>query len=323
MKNILKHKNKIIIGVLIIAVLAFTFWWGGDSPSLKGENPSGSVSEQVKKNKDANDVQSADEIKEELILENESDNAAKEDTINSSEERISENEPPSADSLPAENIKKPGEEATAENKPQRADNMPMSAEEKIALAEQMAGEAYTQEAENDEYFENNTNENTDKAEPPLQDKPAPVNPEDTKVTEKTLTCTLTVRCDTILQNIAWLEEEKVDIVPKDGVIFAEKEVTFYEGESVFNVLLREMKKNKIHLEFVNTPIYNSAYIEGIANLYEFDCGELSGWVYKVNDWFPNYGASRYMLHQGDKIEWLYTCDLGRDVGSYGGWQKDE
>ena len=26
-----------------------------------------------------------------------------------------------------------------------------------------------------------------------------------------------------------------------------------------------------------TPIYNSAYIEGIHNLYEFDCGSLSGW----------------------------------------------
>lgn len=319
MKNILKHKNKIIIGVLIIAVLAFAFWWGGDSPSLRGGNPSKSVSEQVQK-KGTNDVQSAENIKEEL---NQSDNAAKEDEISSSEEQISENEPQTAYSLPAEEIKRAGEEATAENKPQRADNMPMSAEEKIAMAEQMAGEAYTQEAENDEYFENNINENTDKAEPALKDKPVPVNPEDKSITEKTLTCTLTVRCDTILQNIAWLEKEKVDIVPKDGVIFAEKEVTFYEGESVFNVLLREMKKNKIHLEFVNTPIYNSAYIEGIANLYEFDCGELSGWVYKVNDWFPNYGASRYMLKQGDKIEWLYTCDLGRDVGSYGGWQKDE
>ena len=40
-----------------------------------------------------------------------------------------------------------------------------------------------------------------------------------------------------------------------------------------------MKKNKIHMEFENTPLYNSAYVEDIANLYEFDCGELSGWMY--------------------------------------------
>ena len=104
-------------------------------------------------------------------------------------------------------------------------------------------------------------------------------------------------------------------VPADGVIFPQTTVTFYEGESVFNLLQREMKKAGIHLEFVNTPMYNSAYIEGIGNLYEFDCGELSGWTYRVNGWFPNYGCSRYQLQPGDTVEWLYTCKLGLDVGA--------
>ena len=129
-----------------------------------------------------------------------------------------------------------------------------------------------------------------------------------------LTCTLSVRCDTILSNPVLLNSEKINLVPEDGVIFSEKTVVFYEGESVFNVLLREMKKNKIHLEFVNAPMYNSAYIEGINNIYEFDCGELSGWMYKVNGYFPNYGCSRYLIKNGDKVEWVYTCDLGVDVG---------
>ena len=105
-------------------------------------------------------------------------------------------------------------------------------------------------------------------------------------------------------------------MPSDGVIFKEQTVEFYDGESVFDLLQREMKNNKIHMEFENTPMYNSAYIEGIGNLYEFDCGELSGWMYKVNDWFPNYGCSRYRLKQGDKVEWVYTCNLGIDVGGY-------
>ena len=134
------------------------------------------------------------------------------------------------------------------------------------------------------------------------------------VTQSALTCTLSVRCDTILSNLAWLDAEKLGIVPSDGVIYAPKTVTFCEGESVFDLLLREMKKSKIHLEFEDTPMYNSAYIEGIANLYEFDCGELSGWMYKVNGIFPNYGCSRYQLKAGDRVEWVYTCDLGADVG---------
>ena len=91
-------------------------------------------------------------------------------------------------------------------------------------------------------------------------------------------------------------------------------VTFYAGESVFNVLQRTCKQQGIHMEFSNTPVYNSAYIEGIHNLYEFDVGNESGWMYRVNGWFPNYGCSRYLLKDGDVIEWVYTCDLGDDVG---------
>lgn len=136
---------------------------------------------------------------------------------------------------------------------------------------------------------------------------------DNKSSEKNV-CTLSVTCGTILNNLSALNEEKRSLVPEDGIIYKEKEVSFYEGESVFNVLLREMKQNKIHFEFVNVPVFKSAYIEGIANLYEFDCGELSGWMYRVNGEFPNYGCSQYIVKNGDKIEWLYTCDLGKDIG---------
>ena len=109
-------------------------------------------------------------------------------------------------------------------------------------------------------------------------------------------------------------KEKRELVPEDGWILKPMTVTFYEGESVFNILQRTCKQQKIHMEFENTPIYNSAYIEGINNLYEFDVGNTSGWMYKVNGWFPNYGCSRYQLQNGDVIEWVYTCDLGDDVG---------
>lgn len=167
---------------------------------------------------------------------------------------------------------------------------------------------------NETDIDDNTQKDKYQTEPVMEGKPVPVEPENSVVSDEALTCTLSVRCDTVLKNIERLDKEKSELVPKDGVIYAEQTVTFYEGESVFDVLVREMKRNKIHLEFENTPIYNSAYIEGIGNLYEFDCGELSGWMYKVNDWFPNYGCSRYQLKAGDKVEWIYTCDLGADIG---------
>lgn len=147
-------------------------------------------------------------------------------------------------------------------------------------------------------------------------KPLPVEPQDVEISDTAYTCTISISCATILDHMDWLDPEKVELVPEDGWILEPTEVTFYEGESVFNVLQRTGKQQGIHMEFENTPMYNSAYIEGIHNLYEFDCGELSGWMYKVNGWFPNYGCSRYQLREGDVVEWVYTCNLGVDVGGY-------
>ena len=155
-------------------------------------------------------------------------------------------------------------------------------------------------------------------EPVPEGKPVPVEPQDATLTDTAYPCTISIRCDKLLEHLDMLDAEKVELVPEDGWILPPTEVTFYEGESVFNVLQRTCKQQRIHMEYENTPMYNSAYIEGIHNLYEFDCGELSGWMYKVNDWFPNYGCSRYQLSDGDVVCWVYTCDLGVDVGGYYG-----
>ena len=139
------------------------------------------------------------------------------------------------------------------------------------------------------------------AEPPESEKPY---------------CTISVRCDEILKNMDSLDPEKIELVPQSGIILPETKAFFNSGENVFNILQRELKRAKIHLEFVTTPMYNSVYIEGINNLYEFDCGENSGWMYKVNGDFPKYGCSNYTVRDKDVIEWVYTCDLGRDVGGF-------
>ena len=154
--------------------------------------------------------------------------------------------------------------------------------------------------------------NTD---PVPEGKPKPVEPENQDVNKgKTYTCTFSIECSTILNNLSMLDPDKLEMVPSGGVILGRTTVTFYEGESVFDVLQRVCKEKGIHMEASWTPIYNSAYVEGIHNLYEFDCGALSGWMYKVNGWYPNYGSSRYQLKDGDVVEWRYTCDLGNDVG---------
>lgn len=140
----------------------------------------------------------------------------------------------------------------------------------------------------------------------VEEAPAP---EASVAPEPVTTCTLSVTCRSLLDNMDKLKEEKRQLVPPDGVIFAAQTVEFGEGESVFDILLREMQENKIHFEFTKTPMYDSAYIEGIGNLYEFDCGNLSGWMYRVNDISPTYGCSQYEVKEGDRIEFYYSCNL--------------
>ena len=160
----------------------------------------------------------------------------------------------------------------------------------------------------------------EQTEAPSQTTDTPASPDEPETpTESAVpTCTVSISCATILENLDRLDTEKTDLVPADGVLLAPAAVEFAEGESVFDVLKRVCRENKIHMEFSETPVYQSAYIEGIGNLYEFDCGEGSGWMYRVNGEFPNVGCSRYALADGDTVEWVYTCDFGADVGGRAG-----
>lgn len=129
------------------------------------------------------------------------------------------------------------------------------------------------------------------------------------------TCTVEVRCDSLLSRMDDLREEKRSLIPADGVILPRVHASFSEGESAMDVTLRVLSEHEIHYEFSKTPGTDSEYMEGIGNLYEFDAGALSGWEYMLNGKFCGTGASRQPLSPGDRICWVYTCDFGLDVGN--------
>ena len=130
-----------------------------------------------------------------------------------------------------------------------------------------------------------------------------------------LTCTLEIRCDTLLTQLDKVSAEKVNLVPEDGIMLAATEVEFIGGESVFDVFRNVLREEKMHFEYVDASAYDSVYIEGIGNIYEFDCGPQSGWMFSVNDVYPGLGCSSYTLADGDVIVFSYTCDLGADLGA--------
>lgn len=135
--------------------------------------------------------------------------------------------------------------------------------------------------------------------------------------------TLSIRCDTILKNYGKLDPalKSEKFVPSNGVILKKSQFELKDGENVFDILVKATRKHRIHMEYqgADQNKYGSVYIQGINNLYEFSCGELSGWMYNVNGTYPNVGASAYKVKDGDHIQWNYTCDLGRDLGT--SWLK--
>jgi len=131
-----------------------------------------------------------------------------------------------------------------------------------------------------------------------------------KEAENQVEVTISIDCSVILDNYDKLNREKEEFVPDDGCILKETKVKVKEGSSVFDVLKKVCKDNKIQIESSTSPVYKSVYVEGINQLYEFDCGPQSGWMYKVNGEFPNYGCSAYTVEDCDVIEWEYTVSLG-------------
>ena len=161
-------------------------------------------------------------------------------------------------------------------------------------------------------------ETTESAPPPQETPGTPpeetTSPEDAQA-QSELVCTISISCAAVLSNMDQLDPDKVELIPSDGWVLPETQVVFEPGESAFALLQRICRENAIHMESENTALYDSAYISGINNLYEFDCGPLSGWMFEVNGWFPNYSCSLYTLQDGDNVSWVYTCQLGEDIGA--------
>lgn len=114
---------------------------------------------------------------------------------------------------------------------------------------------------------------------------------------------MSIRCDTVAG--------RTDDIPKNGIVLDPVELEISEGDTVYTVLVEAARIYKIQFENKGGASY--VYIAGINYLYEFDYGDLSGWVYKVNGVRPSVGAGEYVLKDGDVIEWQYTLELGNDL----------
>lgn len=121
------------------------------------------------------------------------------------------------------------------------------------------------------------------------------------------TVTLEINCGTIAG--------RAEHIPEDGVILAPTAFDIEAGDTVFDILTEAAQTYGIQVENTGSAggAHGMVYIAGINYIYEFDFGDLSGWVYHVNGITPSRNCGEYVLSDGDKIEWLYTCELGHDL----------
>ena len=99
-----------------------------------------------------------------------------------------------------------------------------------------------------------------------------------------------------------------------GYVLSPTKVEITKGETVWDVLKRELDQRGIDYRYSNNSQYNSVYVESIDGDGEFDHGSGSGWKYSVDGIYPDYGCSRYELSGGEVIKWRYTTNLGEDLG---------
>lgn len=123
-----------------------------------------------------------------------------------------------------------------------------------------------------------------------------------------LSVTIRISCESILDK----EIKDKEHYAEGGIILDSAEYKMSEGDTAFDVLKKAARDKDIQMEYSGG---RKPYVEGINYLYEFDYGSLSGWLYKVNDEFQGMGCGSYKIKDGDMVEFLYTCDLGRDVGN--------
>lgn len=119
------------------------------------------------------------------------------------------------------------------------------------------------------------------------------------------TVTMEIRCDAIC-GLPGGER-----FPSDGVMMPLTAFAISENENVLELLYDAVKAYELQIEVdgVSGGAVSTAYVRGIASLYEFDFGDLSGWTYTINGERPSLGCGACPVHDGDRIVWFYSVDL--------------
>ena len=212
-----KNKWKVIVPVLIAAVLAAAFWYGGGAPGLQGWNVGSDPTVQT-------DGQHGEESPNPAQTDDTGESNRPEQI--DSQERSGETEAPPQETQT--DPVSPDDETPTEGIESRPGGTEgdMSVDEKLdAAAEIASGSSPGVQAGDKEYSESqgmaidpDTGKDQYLTDPVPEGKPLPVEPQDVEISDTAYTCTISISCATILDHMDWLDPEKVELVPEDADI---------------------------------------------------------------------------------------------------------
>lgn len=117
-------------------------------------------------------------------------------------------------------------------------------------------------------------------------------------------CTITIDCSIVLSNMDNLKDGKELYVPSDGYILKDYSIRATEEDSVYSLLKRACSENGIPLNTGNSGF--GIYVSGINNIEQKDCGNGSGWIYKINGKTPGHSAEKEKITHNSSIVWEYV-----------------
>lgn len=103
----------------------------------------------------------------------------------------------------------------------------------------------------------------------------------------------------------------ISVITDEEAVIDEETVYFEDGGTVFDVLSDAVKRHKLQFDY--SGIGEMVYINGIDNLYHFDKGAESGWVFTVNGEYMTIGCGKVKVEEGDRIEWKYVTETVEEL----------
>ncbi|MDO4516608.1 MAG: DUF4430 domain-containing protein [Bacillota bacterium] len=118
-----------------------------------------------------------------------------------------------------------------------------------------------------------------------------------------ITCTVAVSCQNLWENPDLAEQATLDLLPEDGWMLRETQLTVPEGTTVLETLQWAAEEAGLTVTTSGSP----AFVESIGGLATGDGGDVSGWTYTINGETIMESAAVQTVSQDDQVVWSFVC----------------